>query len=421
MRNGAESVNVRCVAVARCRAGGRTARRGTRTQNTLHHHPQAPLRRYGPLPSVADRPGKTSPSVAAPLGSSRSHEVCDRCRAPSPAQAPYPVNRDGPGPTRSGTDRPYGDRRSRRSRPPSRPAGHPGHTFGARMVINRRPIPASGRSRRDRRRMSDRSYTVQGGPASARSDAGLPPRPAPRLPPRGADLRPQADHRRGCGRHGAPRRLRVLGRPGPPRRRRDRRPRCLPRGPRRHLLLEQPGPPRALLRGAVQRARAAHPQHPAVHRAADLHREPRRGRGRLRRPLAVPAVLAARRPDGRPSARSSSSTTAPTSPSPTTSASPTTTPCSSPSSPTRAASRSRTRTRPRPCATRRAPPATPRASSTRTVRRCCTRSPCSWPTSPGSSSATSCCRSCRCSTPTPGARRTRRCSPARRWSCPART
>ena len=43
-------------------------------------------------------------------------------------------------------------------------------------------------------------------------------------------------------------------------------------------------------------------------------------------------------------------------------------------------SRSTTRTGPRRCATRRAPPATPRASSTRTARPSCTRWARSWPT-----------------------------------------
>ena len=64
--------------------------------------------------------------------------------------------------------------------------------------------------------------------------------------------------------------------------------------------------------------------------------------------------------------------------------------------------------RPRPCATRAALPATPRASCTRTGRRCCIRSASTRPAQSGSPSTTGCCRSYRCSTPTPGACRTRR-------------
>ena len=68
-----------------------------------------------------------------------------------------------------------------------------------------------------------------------------------------------------------------------------------------------------------------------------------------------------------------------------------------------------TRTGPRRCVTRAAPPATRRASSTRTARRSCTR----WATmmTDGhrrAARATSSCPSCRCSTPTRGASRTRR-------------
>ena len=65
----------------------------------------------------------------------------------------------------------------------------------------------------------------------------------------------------------------------------------------------------------------------------------------------------------------------------------------------------------RRCATRAAPPAGRRASSTRTARSCSTRSPRRRPARSGSASATSCCRSCRCSTRTPGASRSRA-----RWS-----
>ncbi len=77
-----------------------------------------------------------------------------------------------------------------------------------------------------------------------------------------------------------------------------------------------------------------------------------------------------------------------------------------------------TRTSARPCATRPAPRATPRASSTRTARTTCTRSRSRWPARSAWSRRTCSSRSSRCSTPTPGACRTRRCSAARRWSCP---
>ena len=46
---------------------------------------------------------------------------------------------------------------------------------------------------------------------------------------------------------------------------------------------------------------AAHAQHPAVPRAGHLHRQPRRGRGDLRRPVAARSALAAARRRSRPS------------------------------------------------------------------------------------------------------------------------
>ncbi len=73
------------------------------------------------------------------------------------------------------------------------------------------------------------------------------------------------------------------------------RPRGLPRRPGRHLRLEQRSPPRALLRGAVHRTGAAHPQHPALRRPARLHRQSRRGRGHLRRPQPAPDPVAPHR------------------------------------------------------------------------------------------------------------------------------
>jgi fatty-acyl-CoA synthase len=47
--------------------------------------------------------------------------------------------------------------------------------------------------------------------------------------------------------------------------------------------------PRALLRGALH-GRVSHAEHPPVPRAAHLHRQPRRGRGDLRRPVADPLL-----------------------------------------------------------------------------------------------------------------------------------
>ena len=65
---------------------------------------------------------------------------------------------------------------------------------------------------------------------------------------------------------------------------------------------------------------------------------------------------------------------------------------------------STTRTGRRRCATRAAPPATPRASSTATARRTCTPSAAMTADSLGVRRARRrSCRSCRCSTPTPGA------------------
>ena len=58
------------------------------------------------------------------------------------------------------------------------------------------------------------------------------------------------------------------------------------------------------------------------------------------------------------------------------------------------------------CATRRARPATRRASSTATARPCCTRSRRRCPTRSTCRRATRSCRSCRCSTSMPGACRT---------------
>ena len=159
----------------------------------------------------------------------------------------------------------------------------------------------------------------------------------------------------------------------PAARRRARRPRHLGDGRVGDVRLEHGTSPRAVLRGAVQRPGAAHPEHPAVPRAAHLHRQPRRGRGDLRRPVAArPAVAAGRhvrdgqahRGDGRRTRRAARGRARVRSCSTTRTCWPRR---------NRSSGTSTTRTRPRRCVTRAAPPATPRASCTRTARRGCTR------------------------------------------------
>ena len=65
--------------------------------------------------------------------------------------------------------------------------------------------------------------------------------------------------------------------------------------PRGDVRVEQPAPLRAVLRDPLHRRGAAHAQHPPVRGAAHLHRQPRRGPGDLRRRLARAAARAARR------------------------------------------------------------------------------------------------------------------------------
>ena len=62
---------------------------------------------------------------------------------------------------------------------------------------------------------------------------------------------------------------------------------------RRHVRLEHRPPPRAVLRRAVHRPGPAHPEHPALPGPAHVHRQPRRRRGHLRRPLPARAAGAA--------------------------------------------------------------------------------------------------------------------------------
>ena len=176
------------------------------------------------------------------------------------------------------------------------------------------------------------------------------------------------------------RRTRDVGGAGRPARQRAALARHHRRPAGRHLPVEQRRAPRGLPRRPVDGRGAAHAEHPALPRAARLHRQPRRGQGRHRRRLAGAAarqaarqardrrararrrpdaaaadldslratgkqVHAVRRPAGR---RSPTSSTGPTSTSAT----------------------------PRRCATPAARPATRRASSTATARRTCTRRRC---------------------------------------------
>ena len=98
--------------------------------------------------------------------------------------------------------------------------------------------------------------------------------------------------------------LRRMGRAHAPAGRRARRARDLGRRPRRHVRVEHRAPPRAVLRRAVQRPRPAHAEHPPVPGRHHLHRQPRRGRGDLRRPLAAEGLVAAgRRPRDRQARR----------------------------------------------------------------------------------------------------------------------
>ena len=89
----------------------------------------------------------------------------------------------------------------------------------------------------------------------------------------------------------------ALGGAAPPRRR--------VRRPGRHLRVEHPGAPRGVLRDPVHGRRAPHAQHPAVPRAARLHREPRRGPHRHRRRHARARCSRSSRPSCRPSSTTS--------------------------------------------------------------------------------------------------------------------
>ena len=135
----------------------------------------------------------------------------------------------------------------------------------------------------------------------------LPAVPGHDLPAGGAVL-PGQDrlHRRSGADEGDVRRV---GRPDQTPGRRAGHARGQPRRPRRHLRVELGASPRAVLRRALHRSGAAHAEHQTLPRPGRVHREPCRGRGRVRRPVAarvVPAVARAAaagspcRRDGRP-------------------------------------------------------------------------------------------------------------------------
>ncbi len=148
-------------------------------------------------------------------------------------------------------------------------------------------------------------------------------------------------------------------------------PRCRPGRPGRHIRLERPGAPRGVPGDPLDGGGAAHAQHPPLPRAAGLRGQPCRGQGRHRRRLDRPAVRpgprrvqdgGAHHRRGRGGHDGPRATRCPT----TSSSAPRSRATTGPSS---------TNARPRRCATRAAPPATRRASSTATVRRGCTPSP----------------------------------------------
>ena len=118
----------------------------------------------------------------------------------------------------------------------------------------------------------------------------------------------------------------------------------------------------------------AHPEHPAVGRAADLRRQPRRGpcRPRRRRPRAGDRAGRRTAVDRRGLGRRRR--LRPRRSSPPAGRSTATTSSSPPRSPA-STTRSRTSSPPPACATRAAPRAIPKASCTRTARRTCTPSP----------------------------------------------
>ena len=182
---------------------------------------------------------------------------------------------------------------------------------------------------------------------------------------------------------------------------RARAPRRRARRPGGDVRLEHPAPLRAVPRGALLRRRPAHAEHPPVPRAGRLHRQPRRGRRDLRRRLARRAAGRARAAVREACATSSSWATATSTrcpaPSPTSSCSRRPARASSPGPRSTSARRRRS-------ATRAAPPATPRASSTRTARSSLhSIGDLHRPTPSGSRRAIACWPSCRCSTSTRGA------------------
>ena len=160
------------------------------------------------------------------------------------------------------------------------------------------PVHHASKSREDALDEREGESRMQGLMSSVSADAHA------RLRPGGAAL-PREGRRDGPGRRDRADHLRRMGRAHAPAGGRARRAGDLRRRPRRHVRLEHRAPPRALLRRALQRPRPAHAEHPPVPGRHRLHRQPRRGRGRLRRPLAAEGLLAAGRPASRRSSTSS--------------------------------------------------------------------------------------------------------------------
>ncbi len=173
--------------------------------------------------------------------------------------------------------------------------------------------------------------------------------------------------------------------------------------PRGHLRLEHPGAPGGLHGGADHGRRAAHAEHPPVRGAAGVRGQPRRGQGRAGGRVAGEAAGRAGRPArdrgalrGHGQGRRGRA--------------------AEPAGLRGAAGRPEPglrlprrwrRTRPPRSVTPAAPPATRRASCTRTAPPCCTPWGRAWPSRSAPPRPTASCRSCPCSTPTPGAWRTR--------------
>ena len=206
-------------------------------------------------------------------------------------------------------------------------------------------------------------------------DAGLPADDHGDLAPRRARCTPTSECVTWTETGAAARDLRRGRRQRGPARERARAARRRDRRPGRHVLLEHAGAPRGVPRGPVDGRGAAHAEHPAVPRAAHLRHQPRRRPGRsssTTRSSRCSPRSSAELDDGRALRRRRRRRRV--------ARSATDDRCSRYARAARrrvdrASSGPRsTNGRPRRCVTRRARPATRRASSTRTARRTCTRS-----------------------------------------------